>query len=80
MSANDARWSVFWASTGARSNPPSASSLSVGKYVGEDSVVPREDETIGYLVIEAGNGSVGGLDFTAGVTLDNIEGILQSTP
>jgi len=80
MSANDARWSVFWASNGSSSSPPSSSSLSVGKHVGEDGVVARADETIGYLVIEAGSGSVGGLDYTAGVTPDNIEGILQSTP
>ena len=80
MTANDADWSVFWANNGSRPNPPTASALSVGKHVAEDSDLTRASETVGYLVIEAGSGSADGFDYAAGVTADSIEGILQSAP
>ena len=77
--ADDA-WSVFWASNGSRNTPPTASSLAVGKHVGEDTAITRADEVIGYLVIESGSGSVDGINFEAGVTPDNIRGIVQAAP
>jgi len=80
MTANDPDWSVFWANNGARQNPPTASSLSMGKHVAEDPDTTRAAETVGYLVIEAGSGTVDGLNYTAGVTADTVEGILQSVP
>ena len=54
MSANDADWSVFWASSGSRETPPTSSSLSVGKHVAEDPDTTRANEEIGYIVIEKG--------------------------
>ena len=80
MTANDPDWSVFWANNGTRPNPPSASSLSLGKHVAEDTDTTRSTETVAYLVIEAVGGAAAGLNCTAGVTADSIEGILQSAP
>lgn len=75
MTYNDADWSVFWASeNGNRLNPPSASSLSAGKNVSEDTDNTRSDETVGYIVFESGSGTVGGVTFVAGVGADAIAG------
>jgi len=80
MSHNDARWSVFWASDGTTANPPSAASLSVGKHVAEDTVVARATETIGYVVIDSGSGSLGNVAFEAGVGADIVQGVTESSP
>jgi hypothetical protein len=75
MSYNDASWSVFWASeNGNRVNPPIASSLAAGKNVGEDTDNTRSNETVGYVVFESGSGSVGGINFIAGVGADAVAG------
>ena len=67
MSENDPRWSVFWAKDGnfcdadvVGCDPPSASSLAVGKHVGEDLDTDRADETIGYIVLDEGGGALNG--------------------
>ncbi len=78
MTANDVRWSQFWASNGSSTTRPSPTSLAVGKHVAEDATTARADETIGYLVLEAGTGTADGLDFVAGVTSDSVFGIVQS--
>jgi len=78
MSANDDRWSVFWASNGSQATPPSASSLAVGKQVAEDTMTSRLDETIGYFVIESGVGRVGDVRFEAGVSADIVRGITHA--
>ncbi|MDJ0919379.1 MAG: DUF1929 domain-containing protein [Woeseiaceae bacterium] len=81
MSANDARWSVFWANNGGSNrSQPTAASFGIGKHIGEDPDGSRLDETIGYLVIEAGSGDVDGVNFVAGLTANAIEGVLQNTP
>ena len=80
MSANDADFSVFWASSGSRTSPPSSSALNVGKHVAEDPDTTRADETIGYLVIEATqNGTIDGLPFVAGVGGDSVRGVGNGT-
>ncbi|MEM9532463.1 MAG: galactose oxidase-like domain-containing protein [Pseudomonadota bacterium] len=80
MSANDADWSVFWATDGNADNPPSAAGLAVGKHVGEDSDTTRATETIGYVVLEGGAGILGDLRFEAGVGLDIVQGMTNSPP
>ena len=76
MSANDEGFSVFWASSGSRTSPPTSSALNVGKHVGEDPDTTRATETIGYLVIEATqNGTIAGLPFVAGVGGDIVRGV-----
>ena len=78
MSNNDPDWSVFWASNGTQTNPPSASTLFVGKHVAEDTDNTRADEVLGLIVIEAGTGTVGDLNYQAGVSADNILGLFDS--
>ncbi len=80
MSDNDARWSVFWASDGVTGNPPSATSLRVGKQVAEDPVRTRNNETIGYIVIETGTGNVDGVGIEAAVGANTIEGVVEAAP
>ncbi|PAY17842.1 hypothetical protein CKO51_19305 [Rhodopirellula sp. SM50] len=76
MTANDEDWSVFWASSGSRTSPPSSTALNVGKHVAEDPDTARASETIGYLVIEATqSGTIEGLPFVAGVGGDSIRGV-----
>ena len=80
MTANDPLWSSFWASNGSRTSPPSASALYVGKHVGEDGNTTRADETIGYVVIESGSGTVDGLTYAAAVGSDTVKGVNNSPP
>jgi len=74
MSANDANWSTFWCMGSSRTSPPNASNLNVGKHVAEDPNKTRANETVGYIVIESGNGSVNGVAYTAGVGSDIVRG------
>ncbi len=86
MSSNDTDWSVFWSygddgqnpSSPQRTNPPN-DSLYVGKHVGEDPDTGRNDETIGYLVIEAGSGTFNGIDFAAAVGGDAVQGVTNNS-
>ena len=78
MSENDAGFSTFWSRGTSRTNAPSANSLYVGKNVGEDPDSTRNDETIGYIVIESGSGTIDGLNYTAGLGADTILGIGNS--
>ena len=80
MSDNDQDWSVFWARGANRRSVPSASTLRVGKHVAEDSDTSRANETVGYVVLEAGSGSVGSLSYSAAVGSDTIRGIGNSPP
>jgi cysteine-rich repeat protein len=66
MTENDPRWSAFWSSDGDRNNPASGSSLFVGKHVAGLSET-RAPETLGYVVFEAGSGTLAGRSFRAGV-------------
>jgi hypothetical protein len=80
MTDNDPLWSVFWCQGSARGNPPSASALRTGKTVCEDTVVARADETIGFIVFEAGHGTIGGVEFEALVGADTVQGVTNSPP
>ena len=81
MTFNDANWSVFWSSQcGSRTNPPTAASICIGKHVGEDSTTTRADETLGYIIIEAGNGSFGNVQYEAILGTDTVEGVDNGPP
>lgn len=80
MSYNDTAFSVFWAHGTNEKSPPSATDLFVGKHVGEDAVTTRANETIGYLVIEAGAGTASGTGYVAGVGASSIRGMGDSPP
>ena len=79
MSSNDSQWSVFWCYGSSRSNPPN-SSLHTGKTVCEDSDVSRADETVGYVVIEQGTGTINGVKYEATLGADTIQGVDNSPP
>lgn len=80
MSQNDADFSVFWASqNGNRSSAPSSNSFAAGKQVSEDSDRTRANETIGYIVIEAGSGTINGEAYEAGVGSDIVRGQQNSS-
>ena len=80
MSSNDADWSVFWDQGTSRNNPPSAGSLTSGKTVCEDPATARANETVGFVVIEAGHGTLGGVEFEAALGADSVQGVTNSPP
>ena len=80
MSENDAGWSVFWCQGTARTNPPVAAAIRTGKTVCEDTDTTRADETIGFIVFEAGHGTIGGVAFEALLGADTVLGVTNSPP
>ncbi|MFT6000096.1 MAG: hypothetical protein ACI81P_002556, partial [Neolewinella sp.] len=80
MSFNDSDWSTFWASSAnSRKNPPSSSSFGAGKHVGEDPDKTRATELIGYIVIEAGSGTIGQTEYAAGLGADIVRGVQNTS-
>ncbi len=76
MTYNDARWSTFW-SHGSGYDPrrePANSGLFVGKSIGEDPALDRADETLGFMVFEAGSGTVAGVPYTVAVGTQSVWG------
>ena len=80
MSENDLAWSVFWNRGSNRTSPPSASTLFTGKTVAEDPFVTRAAETVGFIVIEAGHGTLGGVELEAALGADTVRGPDDSPP
>ncbi|UHD17109.1 PKD domain-containing protein [Thiocapsa bogorovii] len=80
MSANDPRWSSFWARGDTKDDAPSPTKLSASKHVGEDTVKTRANELIGYLVIESGTGMTDGVAYQAGVSTAAVQGVGNSPP
>jgi len=74
QTANDADWSAFWSSGSTRPAPASASSIRVGKHVGQDADKTRADETLGVIVLESGVGEIDGVSFVAGLGADTVRG------
>ena len=75
MTESNTEWSVFWASSDStRTSPPAAAGFAAGKHVAEDPNNTRFAETIGYVVFEAGNGSIAGTNFYAALTADTVRG------
>jgi hypothetical protein len=72
MTYNDAGFSTFWSYGNSRTNTPNATHLRTGKSVGEDKDTTRNNETIGYIVIEAGSGSMNGISYSAAVGDDKV--------
>ena len=80
MTSNDSDWSVFWCRGNRRTNPPSSTSLRTGKTVCEDSRTSRNDEVVGFIVFEAGYGTIGGVDFVADLGSDEVRGVTNRPP
>ena len=78
MSFRDPDWSVFWSFGGGNRATPAGANLFTGKHVGEDPDTTRADETIGYIVFEAGSGHMNGLPVFAGQTPDTVQGVGNS--
>jgi len=74
MSTNNANWSAFWCHGSRRANATNASNLNVGKQVAEDTNTTRADETVGYIVIESGGGTINGVAYSAGLGSDIVRG------
>jgi len=72
-------WSVFWSRGSKRSNPPSSTSITVGRHTGEDPN-GRPPATIGYVVIEAGTGTIEGVGYSADLGSDSVRGVGNSPP
>jgi len=80
MSYSDANFSVFWSRGVNTDDPPTSADLWVGKHVAEDPVTSRADEIIGYVVIEAGSGSIEGINYFAGLGGDTVRGMGNNPP
>ena len=80
MSENDPDFSVFWDQGSGRTAPPSAAALTTGKTVTEDVTVTRLDETVGFIVFEAGHGTIGGVEFEAALGADTVRGVGNTPP
>ncbi len=74
MTENDADYSAFWSRGANRAEAPTATNLYIGKHVGQDSDKTRNDEILGYIVIEQGSGSINGLNYTAALGADIVAG------
>ena len=76
-------WSVFWCRGSSRTSPPSSTALWVGKHKAQDPRVVN-NETLGYVVIEAGEGEMGTASGTAryfaALGSDIVRGIGNSPP
>ena len=80
MTTNDNDWSVFWAQGNTIINSTLSTALKVGKHVGEDTRTSRANETVGYVVIESGSGTIGGFSYEAGLGADIVRGVQDSPP
>jgi hypothetical protein len=80
MSYNDSNFSTFWSRGSSKANPPSSTQLFVGKHVGSDPNTTRANETVGYIVIEAGTATLNGQQVLAGLGSDTVLGVSDSPP
>jgi hypothetical protein len=75
----DLDWSVFWSRGTAVTNPPSSSALYVGRHTGEDTST-RPAETLAYVVIEKGSGTIEGKKYVASLGADTVRGMENVPP
>ncbi len=71
---------TFWARGTTPNDPPSSDAIFVGTHVGErprGSMVP---ETVGYIIFESGQRSVGDIELVAGLGDDTIQGVDDNPP
>jgi hypothetical protein len=79
MSYNDPKWSVFWSRGSSKSAPPDKNNLWTGKHVGEDTTVNRDDETVGYIVIEMGHDTSDDIEIETGRGPELVEGYVEGS-
>ena len=76
ITSNDALYSTFWSHGGSVATPPVSGNVSVGKQVGTHNV-GRANETLGYIVAEAGTGTgnVNGVDYAIALGAGTVTGV-----
>jgi hypothetical protein len=72
-------WSVFWSRGTAAANPPSSTTLYVGRHTGEDPN-GRTPETLAYVVMESGTGAIQGSKYRAALGADTVRGMANRPP
>jgi len=72
-------WTTFWARGPTSFDPPSAGSLYVGRHTGEDPGA-RGAETVAYVVMEAGTGTLSNKRFVAGLGAETVRGVDDGPP
>ncbi len=77
MSFNDPDWSTFWTRGTTSFDPVSDSAIWVGKQVGSDPDTTREPEDLGFIVMDAGTGSIGNVGFSAQLGASQIDGVFN---
>lgn len=80
MTENDTNFSAFWSRGATRNDAPSPTDFYIGKHVGEDPTTARNDETLGYIVIEEGTGTIDGVTYKAGLGPDSVQGVDNAPP
>ena len=75
---NDERFSIFWSSNGGAYDPPSSTSLYVGKHIGEGPIIYRADETLGVLVTSPHEGLLNSVYYNLAVGSDTVAGVGDS--
>lgn len=75
----DGDWSVFWSRGTKATNPPSRTALYVGRHTAQDPT-PRDAETLMYIVIEAGAGTIDNRRYLAGLGADTVRGMKNRPP
>jgi hypothetical protein len=75
----EGEWSVFWSRGTAVTNPPSRSALYVGRHTGEDPN-GRVPETLVYVVIESGTGTIEGRKYVVALGADTVRGMQNRPP
>ena len=80
MTTADDRWSHFWCSGSSSDVAPSTDDIYIGMAVGEDTDTERNDEQIGFIVLQTGASSIGGVDFISALGDETVEAITESPP
>ena len=75
----EADWSVFWNRGTTAANPPSSSAFYVGRHTGDDTR-GRTAETLMYVVIEKGKGTLDGRKYVAALGADTVRGMQNAPP
>ena len=80
MTFNDVNASVFWTNNCSnRGAPPTDTAACVGKHIGMINNT-RANETLGYIAIEAGSGTVNGVDYEFARGADSPRGVGDAPP
>lgn len=86
ISHNDSNFSLFYSHSCDRRRNPAfepgvGDGICVGKHISKDNgVTNRADETLGYIVVESGSGTVNGVKFQTALGANSIRGVPNGAP